>query len=187
MSFFTDLTLSGGRRSLLAVAALAALASPLALAQGKGEIRIAHVYSKTGPLEAYAKQTHAGLMMGLEYATGGKMMSAARWSSSRRTARPSPMSASPARRGLRRRRPTSPSGRPLPARAGDAAGRRGVQEDPAGRAGGRRLDHRRQVEPLHLPHRPTARRTRSNAKAVGKPATYRSRRSRRTTRSAATA
>jgi branched-chain amino acid transport system substrate-binding protein len=41
-------------------------------AQGK-EIRIAHVYDKTGPLEAYAKQTHAGLMMGLEYATGAKM------------------------------------------------------------------------------------------------------------------
>jgi branched-chain amino acid transport system substrate-binding protein len=43
-----------------------------AFAQGK-EIRIAHVYDKTGPLEAYAKQTHAGLMMGLEYATGGRM------------------------------------------------------------------------------------------------------------------
>jgi branched-chain amino acid transport system substrate-binding protein len=43
-----------------------------AFAQSK-EIRIAHVYDKTGPLEAYAKQTHAGLMMGLEYATGGKM------------------------------------------------------------------------------------------------------------------
>ena len=43
-----------------------------AVAQSK-EIRIAHVYDKTGPLEAYAKQTHAGLMMGLEYATGGKM------------------------------------------------------------------------------------------------------------------
>ncbi len=37
------------------------------------EIRIAHIYGKTGPLEAYAKQTQAGLMMGLEYATGGKM------------------------------------------------------------------------------------------------------------------
>jgi branched-chain amino acid transport system substrate-binding protein len=37
------------------------------------EIKIAHIYGKTGPLEAYAKQTHAGLMMGLEYATGGKM------------------------------------------------------------------------------------------------------------------
>jgi branched-chain amino acid transport system substrate-binding protein len=43
-----------------------------ALAQSK-EIRIAHVYDKTGPLEAYAKQTQIGLMMGLEYATGGTM------------------------------------------------------------------------------------------------------------------
>ena len=74
MSFFTDITLSGGRRSLLAVAAFAALASPLALAQSKGEIRIAHVYSKTGPLEAYGKQTQIGLMMGLDYATKGTMM-----------------------------------------------------------------------------------------------------------------
>src|SRR5678809_1362781 len=74
MSFITDFT-CGGRRSLLAVAALAALASPLAMAQGKGEIRIAHVYSKTGPLEAYGKQTQTGFMMGLDYATGG--MSAA--------------------------------------------------------------------------------------------------------------
>ena len=37
------------------------------------EIKIAHVYDKTGGLEAYAKQTHIGLMMGLEYATGGTM------------------------------------------------------------------------------------------------------------------
>jgi branched-chain amino acid transport system substrate-binding protein len=37
------------------------------------DIKIAHVYDKTGPLEAYAKQSHIGLMMGLEYATGGKM------------------------------------------------------------------------------------------------------------------
>jgi branched-chain amino acid transport system substrate-binding protein len=49
-----------------------AAASGLALGQAR-EIRIAHVYDKTGPLEAYAKQTHAGLMMGLEYATAGKM------------------------------------------------------------------------------------------------------------------
>jgi branched-chain amino acid transport system substrate-binding protein len=63
------------RRSLIAAAiALAGLASPLAFAQGKGEIRIAHVYSKTGPLEAYGKQTQTGLMMGFEYATGGTMM-----------------------------------------------------------------------------------------------------------------
>jgi branched-chain amino acid transport system substrate-binding protein len=37
------------------------------------DIKIAHVYDKTGPLEAYAKQTQAGLMMGLEYATNGTM------------------------------------------------------------------------------------------------------------------
>src|SRR5688572_27484622 len=49
-----------------------ATAAGIAFGQAK-EIRIAHVYDKTGPLEAYAKQTHAGLLMGLEYATGGKM------------------------------------------------------------------------------------------------------------------
>ncbi|MGA0570029.1 substrate-binding domain-containing protein [Variovorax sp. VNK109] len=41
-------------------------------AQAK-EIRIAHVYDKTGPLESYGSQTQIGLMMGLEYATGGTM------------------------------------------------------------------------------------------------------------------
>ena len=33
-----------------------------------------HIYSKTGPLEAYGKQTATGYMMGLDYATGGTMM-----------------------------------------------------------------------------------------------------------------
>ncbi len=47
------------------------LGSGLAVAQ---DIKIAHVYDKTGVLEAYAKQTQAGLLMGLEYATGGTMM-----------------------------------------------------------------------------------------------------------------
>ena len=59
----------------LAVAALTALTVPmLALAQAKGEIKIAHIYSKTGPLEAYGKQTATGFLMGLDYATGGTMM-----------------------------------------------------------------------------------------------------------------
>jgi len=44
----------------------------LAFGQSK-EIRIAHVYDKTGPLEAYAKQTQNGLMLGFAYATGGRM------------------------------------------------------------------------------------------------------------------
>jgi branched-chain amino acid transport system substrate-binding protein len=56
---------------IVLAAALTAISGQV-FAQAK-EIRIAHVYDKTGPLEAYAKQTQAGLMMGLEYATGGKM------------------------------------------------------------------------------------------------------------------
>src|SRR5690349_8610993 len=62
------------RRTWVAAAAMAAatLASPAVWAQSK-EIRIAHVYSRTGPLEAYGKQTQTGLMMGLDYATGGTM------------------------------------------------------------------------------------------------------------------
>src|SRR5690349_22033047 len=62
------------RRTWVALAALAAsaLAWPAAFGQAK-EIRIAHIYSRTGPLEAYGKQTATGLMMGLDYATGGTM------------------------------------------------------------------------------------------------------------------
>src|SRR5690242_14867970 len=55
-----------------AVAAVTTAAATAGLAQAQ-DIRIAHVYDKTGPLEAYAKQSHTGLMMGLEYLTGGKM------------------------------------------------------------------------------------------------------------------
>ncbi|MFN3494046.1 MAG: ABC transporter substrate-binding protein, partial [Hydrogenophaga sp.] len=63
------------RLAVIALACAASLATSFAAAQAnKGEIRIAHVYDKTGPLEAYAKQTHTGLMMGLNYATQGTMM-----------------------------------------------------------------------------------------------------------------
>jgi len=65
------------RRHLIALAALAAAVSGTAFAQGK-DIRIAHIYSKTGPLEAYGKQTQTGLMMGLDYATNGTMQVAGR-------------------------------------------------------------------------------------------------------------
>src|SRR5665213_1969735 len=63
------------RRIMVALTALAAVtfASVPAFSQSK-EIRIAHVHSMTGPLEAYGKQTQTGLMMGLDYATGGTMM-----------------------------------------------------------------------------------------------------------------
>ena len=63
--------------SWLAAAALAATLTALpfsaALAQNKGEVKIALIASKTGPLEAYAKQTIVGFNLGLEYATGGTM------------------------------------------------------------------------------------------------------------------
>lgn len=47
------------------------LAALFAAGMAQAEIRIAHIYGKTGALEAYAAQSHTGLMMGLEYATGG--------------------------------------------------------------------------------------------------------------------
>ena len=61
------------RLSLAASAAACALSlmSGTAAAQ---DIRIAHIYSKTGPLEAYGKQTATGFVMGLDYATKGTMM-----------------------------------------------------------------------------------------------------------------
>ena len=59
------------RCALAAVTLAAALPGPTQAAGN--EIRIAHVYSKTGPLEAYGKQSQIGLMMGLDYATGGTM------------------------------------------------------------------------------------------------------------------
>ena len=52
---------------------VAAMLGNTAMAQSK-EIKIAHIYSKTGALEAYGKQTAIGFMMGLDYATGGTMM-----------------------------------------------------------------------------------------------------------------
>ena len=64
------------RRTWVAMAAIAASAfttPTMVLAQSK-DIKIAVIASKTGPLEAYAKQTIVGFNMGLEYATGGTMM-----------------------------------------------------------------------------------------------------------------
>ena len=59
---------------MLRSAALATIfAASLAFGQAK-EIRIAFVYDKTGPLEAYVKQTQTGFMMGLDYATGGTLV-----------------------------------------------------------------------------------------------------------------
>jgi branched-chain amino acid transport system substrate-binding protein len=50
---------------------LAAAFAP-ALAQA-ADLKVALIAGKTGALEAYAKETETGFMMGLEYLTGGKM------------------------------------------------------------------------------------------------------------------
>ncbi|MBK6862955.1 MAG: substrate-binding domain-containing protein [Ideonella sp.] len=63
----------GAALAAAAIGAVTLLAPLAAQAQAKGEVKIAHVYSRTGPLEAYGKQTATGLQMGLEYATGGTM------------------------------------------------------------------------------------------------------------------
>jgi len=57
----------------MALAVLAAAVAAPAFSQPK-EIKVAVIASKTGPLEAYAKQTIVGFNMGLDYATGGTMM-----------------------------------------------------------------------------------------------------------------
>ena len=58
-------------KNLAGFALALTLGTGLAVAQ---DIKIAHVYDKTGFLGPYAKQTQDGLMLGLEYATKGTMM-----------------------------------------------------------------------------------------------------------------
>jgi branched-chain amino acid transport system substrate-binding protein len=76
---FTLFDVSGGGTMLQVVHVAAALVAGIVLAipgaaQAQAQpIKIAHIYGKTGALEAYGKQTQTGLMLGLEYATGGKM------------------------------------------------------------------------------------------------------------------
>jgi len=66
------------QRRLFPIALSLAVLAPAALAQAGKEIRIAHINGKTGPLEAYAKQSAIGFQMGLEFATGGTMAVAGR-------------------------------------------------------------------------------------------------------------
>ena len=58
------------KRILFCAAALQLLATGFASAQ---DIKIALITSKTGPFEAYAKQTEAGFNLGLEYLTAGTL------------------------------------------------------------------------------------------------------------------
>jgi len=57
------------RRNLLAAAGMLCCIAPIYAK----DVTVALIYSKTGPLEAYAKQTETGFMMGLDYATQGTM------------------------------------------------------------------------------------------------------------------
>ncbi len=58
-------------------AGVSGLAAPLAIAQTK-DFKIAHIISRTGPLEPFATQASRGLKLGLEYATNGTMVVAGR-------------------------------------------------------------------------------------------------------------
>jgi branched-chain amino acid transport system substrate-binding protein len=53
---------------------IAAAIGLFATAASAQDLKIALIYGKTGPLEAYAKQTETGLRMGFEYATKGTMV-----------------------------------------------------------------------------------------------------------------
>ncbi|MDZ4255288.1 MAG: substrate-binding domain-containing protein [Sulfuritalea sp.] len=57
----------------LAFASLATMVVTLTAPVSAQELKIALIAGKTGFLEAYAKETETGFMMGLEYLTGGKM------------------------------------------------------------------------------------------------------------------
>jgi branched-chain amino acid transport system substrate-binding protein len=57
---------------LKAVATAAAMVVGLSAARAD-DLKIALIYGRTGPLEAYAKQTETGLRLGFEYATHGTM------------------------------------------------------------------------------------------------------------------
>jgi branched-chain amino acid transport system substrate-binding protein len=55
--------------ALLAAATIALAAAPT----HADDLKVALIYGKTGPLEAYAKQTETGLRLGFEFATKGTM------------------------------------------------------------------------------------------------------------------
>jgi len=64
---------AGQLRAVLSLAAAALVFAGPAKAQAP-DLKIALIAGKTGALEAYAKQTEAGFMLGLEYLTKGTMM-----------------------------------------------------------------------------------------------------------------
>ncbi len=62
------------QKTIIALALLAAFGgSAFQPALAADDLKVALIAGKTGVLEAYAKETETGFMMGLEYLTGGKM------------------------------------------------------------------------------------------------------------------
>ncbi len=62
------------KKTILAISLAAVSAAFVGSAFAAGpDLKIALIAGKTGVLEAYAKETETGFMMGLEYLTGGKM------------------------------------------------------------------------------------------------------------------
>jgi branched-chain amino acid transport system substrate-binding protein len=59
--------------ALLAAFAVGASSGAVHAAPPAPDFKVALIAGKTGPLEAYAKETETGFMMGLEYLTAGKM------------------------------------------------------------------------------------------------------------------
>jgi len=60
-------------RALAALSSFVLGSTLLVHGASAADLKVALIYGKTGPLEAYAKQTETGLRLGFEYATGGKM------------------------------------------------------------------------------------------------------------------
>ncbi len=143
--------------SLALVAALGMASSAIGSARADDKpIKIGLVADKTGPLEAYVKQMETGFSLGFEYATKGTNTVAGRKieiveKDSQAQARRRPQ---PAQRGLYRRWRRSGGRRH---RVGVALAMLPVAQDnkkiliiePAVAE----FDHRREVEPLYLPHR----------------------------------
>ena len=65
--------LSSVRTARIALAATTAAALCFAGSASAKDIKVCLIAGKSGPLEAYAKQTEAGFMMGLEFLTKGTM------------------------------------------------------------------------------------------------------------------
>ncbi len=72
------LNATGALVSLLAAGVMATGAGAQSGPAKASDIRVGLIFDKTGPLEAYVKQTRAGLLIGLDYATDGKMNVAGR-------------------------------------------------------------------------------------------------------------